>query len=280
VTIGAIEIAAAQTLATVTTVGAVTAITNALPAGAAIIGKVGIDQTTPGTTNKVSIGTDGTVAVTGIAANGSTTGSITAQDSGSTTSIGLLSQSIVTGTATANSYLSATLSGYAGLKVQVLGTWVGSLVAEQSWDGGTTWFNTGIHLTGSAYTTSPFTSNFGGGLNVSGASHFRMRATSFTGGTATVTIVGTQGVNSVYVANAVRLQDATTQSVQNSIKPANTQSTVTDNALVVNLSPNSGNLLGVYRQFEEMLARQQMELNAMIMSREAYGGGNYGFELR
>lgn len=53
----------ADTLAGVTTVGAVTGITNALPAGGNIIGKTGIDQTTPGTTNKVSIGTDGTVAV-------------------------------------------------------------------------------------------------------------------------------------------------------------------------------------------------------------------------
>lgn len=34
-----------------------------LAAGSAIIGKVGIDQTTPGTTNKVNIGTDGTVAI-------------------------------------------------------------------------------------------------------------------------------------------------------------------------------------------------------------------------
>ena len=32
-----------------------------LVAGSAVVGKVGIDQTTPGTTNKVSIGTDGTV---------------------------------------------------------------------------------------------------------------------------------------------------------------------------------------------------------------------------
>lgn len=37
----------------------------ALVAGTALVGKVGIDQTTPGTTNKVSIGTDGTVAVSG-----------------------------------------------------------------------------------------------------------------------------------------------------------------------------------------------------------------------
>lgn len=36
-----------------------------LQAGAALAGKFGIDQTTPGTTNKVSIGTDGTVAVSG-----------------------------------------------------------------------------------------------------------------------------------------------------------------------------------------------------------------------
>jgi hypothetical protein len=56
----------ASTLAavtTVTTVSAVTAITNALPVGANVIGKVGIDQTTPGTTNRVDIGTNGTVAI-------------------------------------------------------------------------------------------------------------------------------------------------------------------------------------------------------------------------
>lgn len=39
------------------------AINAALPAGTNLIGKTGIDQTTPGTTNKVSIGTDGTVAI-------------------------------------------------------------------------------------------------------------------------------------------------------------------------------------------------------------------------
>ncbi len=40
-------------------------VATALPAGSAIIGKIGIDQTTPGTTNKVSIGNDGTVAISG-----------------------------------------------------------------------------------------------------------------------------------------------------------------------------------------------------------------------
>ena len=38
-------------------------IVDSITAGSTIIGKVGIDQTTPGTTNKVNIGTDGTVAI-------------------------------------------------------------------------------------------------------------------------------------------------------------------------------------------------------------------------
>ena len=43
--------------------GVKTGLVDALPAGTNLLGKVGIDQTTPGTTNKVSIGTDGTVAI-------------------------------------------------------------------------------------------------------------------------------------------------------------------------------------------------------------------------
>jgi hypothetical protein len=62
----------ASTLAAVTTVSAVTAITNALPAGANILGKTGIDQTTDGTTNKVQafqqVITKGTQGATGVTA--------------------------------------------------------------------------------------------------------------------------------------------------------------------------------------------------------------------
>jgi hypothetical protein len=42
-----------------------------LAAGSALVGKFGIDQTTPGTTNKVSIGTDGTVALNAAIPSGS-----------------------------------------------------------------------------------------------------------------------------------------------------------------------------------------------------------------
>jgi hypothetical protein len=49
-----------------------------LVAGAAIIGKVGIDQTTPGTTNKVSIGTDGTVTINTLPAGTNAIGKLAA----------------------------------------------------------------------------------------------------------------------------------------------------------------------------------------------------------
>jgi hypothetical protein len=49
---------------------------NALPAGAALIGKVGIDQTTPGTTNLVSIGTGGTVTVNALPAGSALIGKV------------------------------------------------------------------------------------------------------------------------------------------------------------------------------------------------------------
>ncbi len=49
---------------TVSTVTAVTAITNALPSGTNILGRVGIDQTTPGTTNGVVVNTIAPVTTT------------------------------------------------------------------------------------------------------------------------------------------------------------------------------------------------------------------------
>lgn len=68
---------------TITTVSAVTAITNALPAGTNLLGKISLDQTTPGTTNAVALtqigsttivngGTAGSQAVGGIVANNGT----------------------------------------------------------------------------------------------------------------------------------------------------------------------------------------------------------------
>jgi hypothetical protein len=54
---------AAETTKVIGTVNIAAAQSVGLSAGSALVGKMGIDQTTPGTTNKVSIGTDGTVTV-------------------------------------------------------------------------------------------------------------------------------------------------------------------------------------------------------------------------
>jgi hypothetical protein len=53
-----------------------------LAAGSALVGKVGIDQTTPGTTNKVSIGTDGTVTVNAHAVTNAGTFAVQLPDAG------------------------------------------------------------------------------------------------------------------------------------------------------------------------------------------------------
>jgi hypothetical protein len=75
--------------------GSSVTITGSLPTGSNVIGKVGIDQTTPGTTNLVSIGTNGTVALgAGVAvvghvindASAAVIGHVVA-DSGSTTAV-------------------------------------------------------------------------------------------------------------------------------------------------------------------------------------------------
>jgi len=89
--------------------GQAVTISGSLPAGAAIVGKVGIDQTTPGTTNLVSIGTGGhviidsgsTTAVTGNVTVAQATGSNlhVAVDSAPTTTV---SGTVANGTGVAN----------------------------------------------------------------------------------------------------------------------------------------------------------------------------------
>lgn len=75
----------------------------ALVAGTALIGKVGIDQTTPGTTNKVSIGTDGTVAInTALPAGSNAIGKLAANSGVDIGDVDVTSLPAITGTVTAN----------------------------------------------------------------------------------------------------------------------------------------------------------------------------------
>lgn len=125
---------------------------------------------------------------------------ITVVDSGSTSTTGANNQNIVTGSPTAGSAASFTLAGYDTVRVQVTGTWTGTLTSEISIDGGTTWIAVGLHQ--GAYTTSTFTANFVGGANVAGATNYRLRATATITGTATVKVVETVNEQSIYLANA------------------------------------------------------------------------------
>ena len=85
-TIGTVNIAAAQTLATVTTVGAVTAITNALPTGANTIGAVNIAaaQTLANVTTVGAV----TAITNALPTGANTIGSLVANQSVNTTQLG------------------------------------------------------------------------------------------------------------------------------------------------------------------------------------------------
>lgn len=128
------------------------------------------------------------------------TQNITVVDSSSATSTGANNQTIVIGTPTAGSAASFALSGIETMRVEVTGIWTGTLTAETSIDGGTTWTSQGLHQ--GAYTVSTFTAGFIGGGNVAGSTNFRMRATATITGTAVVKVIESVNTQSVYIANA------------------------------------------------------------------------------
>lgn len=167
------------------------------------------------------------------------TQNITIQDTASTSTPVANGGAFITGTPTVGSTATFSYSSFEAIKVQVTGTWTGTLTLESSLDSGTTWFSSGIHQSGTSYTTNNFTGNFIGGLNVSGTTNFRVRATAAMTGTATVKVNQTANINSLYIVNPIKLSDATVQSVQNTIKAASTAATTTDTALVVAVSPNT-----------------------------------------
>ena len=139
---------------------------------------------------------------------------VSAADTASTTTSGQSSQSILSGTPTTNSSANFVISGIDTVNVQISGTWSGTLNTEISFDSGTTWYTRGIHLAGTSYITSVFTANGAGNVNVAGLTNIRVRATAFTSGSATIKVVGSLNDSSVYIANAIKLSDATTPSQQ------------------------------------------------------------------
>lgn len=128
------------------------------------------------------------------------TQNVTVIDSSSSSALGANGQTIVIGTPTAGSAASFALLGIETVRVEVTGIWTGTLTAEVSIDGGTTWTNQGLHQ--GAFTTASFTAGFIGGGNVAGSTNFRMRATATITGTAVVKVIESVNTQSVYIANA------------------------------------------------------------------------------
>jgi hypothetical protein len=185
-----------------TTAWLVTGTGGTFPATQSGTWNIGTVTTLTGITNAVTTATTDTAPATV---------NITAQDSASATASGANSQTIITGTPTANSAAAFALSSMDTIRVQVTGTWTGTLQSEASMDGGTTWYILGVHQLGTAYTVATFTANFSGNANVGGLTNYRLRSTAAWTGTATVRIAASQNGASVYVANGLNIQDATTQ---------------------------------------------------------------------
>lgn len=142
----------------------------------------------------------GTFSSTPLADIAPATQNITVIDSGSATASGANGQNIVTGSATVGSTATFSVASLETVRVQISGTWTGTLASEASIDGGITWVSLGLHQ--GAYTTSTFTANLVGGANLAGATNYRIRATSVITGTATIKVIESVNTASVYVANA------------------------------------------------------------------------------
>lgn len=159
------------------TITAVTSITNPLPAGTNLLGKVSIDQTTPGTTNAVSAnqGTASSLATPWPVYNGELTD--------------------FTGTFTnatqTNSVTATGLDGYGNILISIQGTYgTATAVFEGSDDSGTTWFAVDAAQTSGSVIEGGYTSltntTRSWQVNVPGFDSVRVRSTAVATGTVNV----------------------------------------------------------------------------------------------
>jgi epidermal growth factor receptor substrate 15 len=149
---------------------------------------------------------------------------------------------VASGTIAANgsSVTTATLNGVTSLSGQISGIWSGTIQFEGSVDG--TNFvsmvgrNTGI---GSAISQSTTGGNGVFRFSISGLQSLRFRSSSWTSGTATITLRSSVGDGSTIQTEAILATLADTGNNYISIKPGLSSPTTGDPALVVAISPNS-----------------------------------------
>jgi hypothetical protein len=164
---------------------------------------------------------------------------ITAADTGSSATSGQNGASIITGSPTLNSFVVQAVNGASTARLQLSGSWVGTLALEQSVDGGTTFGAMQCHVNGTVFSASQITGNGIFDCEVAGATNIRVRASAFVpGGTAIVTETMTAFPGVIKILNSVALKDNISGATA-IVKPASTSAQTSDPALVVAISPNN-----------------------------------------
>lgn len=145
------------------------------------------------------------------------TQNITAADTSVSSVVGANNQKFYTGTPTTNSSAVFALSNWQAGRLEVTGSFIGTLQIEISWDSGSlstdNFYTQGVKQAGTSQETSSFTCsssggcNFAGDFNASGLTYIRVRATSYTSGTATVQLTQTSQTNAIHVTSQTASQD-------------------------------------------------------------------------
>ena len=173
-----------------------TFLNQSLTAGSNVIGKVGIDQTTPGTTNRVDVG------VCALPTGAATEATLAAINNDNTATGSITTQNLVpAGVATANSAVEIILQGKSGLGIQVTGTYTGALSVQATVDG-TTWITLGgipfLNInTGVASATIPSAATGIWTVDVAAFAKARMTGLAAMTGTAVVTLRASNGASQI-----------------------------------------------------------------------------------
>ncbi len=140
-------------------------------------------------------------------------GDITALDTATIITAGQDNCQIYSGTPTPNSFVGGNFNGAGTARIQIKGTWTGSIQLEFSTDGGQTFMIASWQVNGTIYTRGTVTAN-GTFMGVaSGCTNFRARAVAGFTGTATVIGVLSPTTGDVKINNALRLVDNNTGSM-------------------------------------------------------------------
>lgn len=133
---------------------------------------------------------------------------ITTADAGTSTAAGQSGVGLVTGAPTANSFQTQAINGQSSGAVAVTGTFVGTLAIEASYDGGTTYVPVSGLLRGTNIRTATITGQAVVSLDVTGATHVRVRATAFTSGTPNVQMAFSTAAGMTKILNGLQPVDS------------------------------------------------------------------------